>query len=560
MTEGCEAICVTTVAIPWELPVGWSEPWEPVKACGLRREIWPEHCSGDGHHNTYFITKPSPPPSSPRIPIPKMSAAARAAVLNARFRSARPSSDLSEAGLVMHQFDRLELKGQPWLSCNYHCDNELNGQSLTGRISTSIMYGGMQHRDDRVAVPLVSNDGGIIAHPQKIIVECAFGIDGATVGLNGGPHGDGCPAYFCDPSGNIEANGFCGFWGAPPNAAWAPKDLGKMLELHQQFGEPYGEPGYHSGYNEAVVDGLSWNANMPNTIEAFFMLEGAGVELTPDKGRGQAGYAREAHRNFLERYDLTEEEVPLLAFDPSRWSKPFRVPGSFDAVESLNERFRANPYSPWPEDGALSFDGVLIHCIDGYENHDQPWLPDHPLMSASLIFRDQQVAPDAPMPLFTCVEGGVIFRPGPATKLICGNAGDSGGGCNSFCDPADGVGDVAGFSFPGDGCGSSWRPKDFGNYLARVSKWQQLNGRQDYNEIIVEGAGPKARWSKQPSDTVAAFFVLKGSDGVEVARYHHANFLRAFGLSAETHPLVTLDSNNWEAPFEVPPEAVASSS
>ena len=530
---------MTTVAIDWE---------DPVKMCGLRADIWAEHCSGDGHHDTHVMTKPSPPPSAPRIPIPRMSPAERAAILNLRFRDARPSVDLQEVGIIAHQFDRLELRGSPWKSCNYHCDSELNGQSLTGRMSTFIMYGDMRKRSDRKAVPLVSNDGGLILRPSKVAIECAFGVDGATVGLSGGPNGDGCPWAWCDPSGRIEANGYCSFWGAPPNAAWKAENLDKLLELHQQFGEPYQEPGYHSGYNEAIVDGWSWNENLPNTIEAFFELEGSGVESTPDRGHAQASYARDAHSRFLLEYDLTEEEVPLLKFDPSRWDAPFRVGGPPpDPVATLNERFHDKPYGAWPDDSTLAFSGVLVHCIDGYESHDQPWLPEHPYMSSSLIFADQRVDDD-PIPVFTCKDGGVIFRPGASTKLVCGNAADSGGACHAFCKPAPEVGDVASFSFPGDGCGSSWRPPDFGNYLARTAAWRKMNHRSNYNEIIVEGAGPQSQWSGHAASTIGAFFQIKGS-ALDVVRYHHANFLRAYNLDESTHPFVTLDPHNWDAPF-----------
>ena len=381
-TEGCQAVCVTTITVTWE---------DNFKMCGLRRDVWPDHCSTDGHHDTYHIANPSPPPAAPRIPITRMSPGSRAALLNARFRDGHPSVKLAEAGLLVHQFDKLEMKGSPWKSCNTHCDNELAGRSLTGRISCMIMYGRMHNRKDRVAVPLVSNDGGIIARPGRgVNISCLFGIDGASVGLSGGPNGAGCPDNWCNPSGVREPNGYCGFWGAPPDHAWSPKNLDKLLELHAQHGVPYHAPGYHSGYNEAIVDGWNWNANMPNTIEAFFELEGRGVSQEGDGGRGQASYARDAHSRFLLEYGLTDYEVPLLKFDPSRWDKPFRA-GSTDPVAILNDRFRMDPYGAWPADGSLSWSGVLVHCIDGYEDHKEPWKPMHPLMSASLIFAGQRV-------------------------------------------------------------------------------------------------------------------------------------------------------------------------
>lgn len=537
-TEGCEGICVTTLAVPYE---------DATKKCGLRRDLWREHCSGDTHHDTYVLSVPSPPPSIPHMPIPRLTPSERAADLNRRFREAHPSADLQVAGLMMHQFDRLELRGAPWKACNFHCDSELNGQSLTGRLSTSIMYGGMRNRADRKAVPLVSNDGGVIARASEVNISCLFGIDGATVGLSGGPYGDGCPWYWCDPSGNIEANGFCGFWGAPPQAAWRPEHMAKLLELHEKFGEPYGDPGYHSGYNEAIVDGWSWNANLPNTIEAFFYLEGSGVEETSDHGRGQAGYARDAHERFLQEYGLTEMEVPLLRFDPSRWDAPFLAEGAVSSpLDDINDRFKTRPYELWPPDDTLAWSGVLVHCIDGYENHNEPWKPAQGYISASFIWSDMRDA-GLDIPVFSCQTGGYIFRPGK-TKLVCGNGKDSGGSCFDFCPAATQLGDVSTYSYPGDGCGASWKPRDFGMYLHRIAEWTKLTHRADYNEIIVEGAGPKSSWMANLPDIIEAFFSVKGKDS-ESIREHHANFLRTYGLQASKVPFLTLDTSNWDRPF-----------
>ena len=41
------------------------------------------------------------------------------------------------------------------------------------------------------------------------------------------------------------------------------------------------------------------------------------------------------HRNFLRRYDLSADHVPLLTFDPARWDRPFDryYPGVANEVE-----------------------------------------------------------------------------------------------------------------------------------------------------------------------------------------------------------------------------------
>jgi hypothetical protein len=38
------------------------------------------------------------------------------------------------------------------------------------------------------------------------------------------------------------------------------------------------------------------------------------------------GAARKTHREFLHKYDLTAEQVPLLVLDVGNWEEPFDVP------------------------------------------------------------------------------------------------------------------------------------------------------------------------------------------------------------------------------------------
>lgn len=168
VTERCQAVVVTTVVASWG---------DHHKKCGLRQTIWKEKCSGDQQHDTYVLATPSPPPLSPRPPIARMHPAKRAEQLNARFRGAHPSNDLEQAGLLIHQFDQLERRGHPWEVCNWHCDSELNGRTLTGRLSAMIVSGRLHNRADRIAVPLVSTDGGVIARPSAVELLCLFGIE-----------------------------------------------------------------------------------------------------------------------------------------------------------------------------------------------------------------------------------------------------------------------------------------------------------------------------------------------------------------------------------------------
>lgn len=166
-------------------------------------------------------------------------------------------------------------------------------------------------------------------------------------------------------------------------------------------------------------------------------------------------------------------------------------------MDTINERFRRSPYlaSHWDGDGTLPDVGVLVHCFDAYEQHDQPWKPRDEMLdiglSGSLLFLAQRHSPSVKrVPLFSPCPSGLVLRPG-ATKILCGNGGDAGGHCSSFCSSirlqplSEQVKPEA--DYPGDGCpGSSWAPEDVGSFLHRVSSFQKGQHRSFYNEFIID--------------------------------------------------------------------------
>ena len=81
----------------------------------------------------------------------------------------------------------------------------------------------------------------------------------------------------------------------------------------------YGGPGFHSGYNEVIVNSRSVNAALPRSILAFFVPIGA------PQGSSTWGtlWTTGAHRVFLMEHGLTVEQVPLVQFDASNWDAPF---------------------------------------------------------------------------------------------------------------------------------------------------------------------------------------------------------------------------------------------
>lgn len=76
------------------------------------------------------------------------------------------------------------------------------------------------------------------------------------------------------------------------------------------------DPEWLQSYNEVILDGDEWKAELPSIIEAVFMLDGASAQ--------HQQRAIEAHAAFLQSYGLREEDCPLLIYDPAR-SIPFRL-------------------------------------------------------------------------------------------------------------------------------------------------------------------------------------------------------------------------------------------
>ena len=222
-----------------------------------------------------------------------------------------------------------------------------------------------------------------------------------------------------------------------------------------------------------------------------------------------------------------------------------------EAIRELNRRFHRAPWeASWSADGALADAGILIHTLDGWEQHTAKYAPTTSgpgavEQSASMVFAAQHVA-GQPLPLFASgTAGGLIFRPGPSTKVMCGKAKDSAGTCSVWHPP--GVdpwcpavsGDVANrgvWSEPGDTCGYAWRPADVGHYLQRLTAFQQHRQTLNYNEIIIDASW----WQSHLPDTVEAVF---GDRAV------YEQFIATYRLSAERCPFVSIDLYNWEEPF-----------
>ena len=81
-----------------------------------------------------------------------------------------------------------------------------------------------------------------------------------------------------------------------------------------------------TSYNEVVVDGFFWNEHLPHSIEAILTSPGDPA-------------AREIHAQFLKRYGLTAEMVPLLTFNKQQRDAPFQVEvGSVSQATPFNTK------------------------------------------------------------------------------------------------------------------------------------------------------------------------------------------------------------------------------
>ena len=244
--------------------------------------------------------QPAPPPVAPPSPTPPTAVE----VINARFRAGRPSSDLSEAGVIIHIFDEQHQQREPW-EPGYHSSSHL---------SCSVIHAGLRDRGDRPGVPLPFSDGGLVIRPSETSISCAYAVDAASMSEHSKEGLSGCPNLWCAPP--FEGKG-CGFRRHRPKSAWHGEDLKHMLALHMEFGDAWHPPGFHSGYNEVIIQANVWKSHLPSVVEAVFRVKDCECQHVRDVAA--------AHANFLQRWGLSAAQVPLLELDPFNWDEPFTL-------------------------------------------------------------------------------------------------------------------------------------------------------------------------------------------------------------------------------------------
>lgn len=288
--------------------------------CYRKAGITLHECHADNRLDLHILSPPFPPSPPRPPPTPPQHPVARGIkAINEAFRKGKPSNKPWEVGLFMHQWDGQEERGMPWQMCEHNC--MCQGMFINGRVSSMAVYQGLRKRADRVGVPLpFGSRGGVILSPTHISIDCMYGIDGGTYRLDNPDH-PGCSDHFCSPNNPREQNGLCGFNGAPATA-WGPNDMKTLLDMHFEHGPHYHAPGFHSGYNEFIINSKKYNTQLPDIVQAFFVPKGQSP-VTGDLGYSIIIDVVQAHRAFIQQHGKSAEEVPLLSFDPFNWEEPF---------------------------------------------------------------------------------------------------------------------------------------------------------------------------------------------------------------------------------------------
>ena len=201
------------------------------------------------------------------------------------------------------------------------------------RTSATMVFAELRSHDEEIPFFVDGGAGGVVLRPSRTRALCGYGIDGSTdynkpnncgTGTSDTSCVPGCgsPPEWCDPAQpyNSPSGVLCGFgWGENGVQPWRGSDLGGeggMLEWFAREGATFPNSNQWAGYNEIIVANEDWISNLPDSVDAIFLIGGR------DEG-SDADRVREMHKRFLETYGLRWEDHPLLLFRPWNWDAPF---------------------------------------------------------------------------------------------------------------------------------------------------------------------------------------------------------------------------------------------
>ena len=207
-------------------------------------------------------------------------------------------------------------------------------------------------------------------------------------------------------------------------------------------------------------------------------------------------------------------------------------------------------------DNDLSLAGVLVHQWDGQEDShgtvDRRWLPCPTSVSWCAEFGDRFASSiiNRRMNGLFNTQGGLIFRTSPAevNEILCSWAAD-GGTMEKVCHPLGPSEDcmpgcwmeTPNWCTPQRNWQCAFRPNDLQSMM-RVFEAATNGNDNTYNEVIVDAL----YYVRHLPNSLEAMFVKSAGD--QTTRRAHANFLAAYGLTADDVPLL-LYTGNRGGPF-----------
>ena len=247
------------------------------------------------------------------------SSASIVTMLNARWLAGRPSNDLEEGGVIMWVVDGdgKRLNGMnavdPWLPIPDSPTGDRHSASLVSKRHPYVFACFACEPDFR------HNPGFVLAPSAatRARLMCAIHSDIGTVRFKCNPLGrsdmcrPGCGGAICGRN--------------PPwktwQCSWALEDLKRMMETHDGLGMGYGGPlTTEQKYNELLFASLgadAWERDLKEMVQAVF-VQSASTNQARENGR-------QLQRSVLQHTGAVANAIPLVEYDPSRDSDPFRL-------------------------------------------------------------------------------------------------------------------------------------------------------------------------------------------------------------------------------------------
>ena len=212
------------------------------------------------------------------------------------FDEGRPDNALSRAGLTVHGFDgTMQGGGAPSVSM-------LSGAAYEDRGALPWLpckSGWCQNATQWLSTSIISNsyragfsDGGMILNPAANKVLCSHYHDFNS--LHGGCTTD-VNTYGLKLQHRLQHDN---------KKPFPADDLKGMLERSVE---------YKASYNEVLLDSVTYTSNLPRSVSAFYygLLAESGSEESWSRV-----HATQMYVSFLDYYNLTEDQVPLVQFAP----------------------------------------------------------------------------------------------------------------------------------------------------------------------------------------------------------------------------------------------------